>query len=199
MTGTTAEELFGASVDEDPFGPVAVPAPAAAAKKKQTQPAIPTPQVRTFEAGPPVTLTFPYPISANRYWRPVPIGKHITIVPTKEAKQYRKDVAALCMVLGVRKPFPWRVTLEIRLYPNRPQDWAKRMKADPIAWDDTVQCLDLGNCEKVLSDAMNGVVFTDDKMIWRMVLDRMLPDEKGARVEVTVTPLQPIAPAGSLL
>ena len=162
-------------------------------------PAIPTPKIRTFEAGPPVTLVLPYAISSNRYWRPVNIGKHITIVPTKEAKAYREGVAWACKQQGVRKPFPWRVVLEIRLFPHRPLDWAKRMKADPMAWDDTVQCIDLGNCEKVLSDSMNGVVFTDDKMIWRTVLERMLPDEKGARVEVTVTPLQPVAPAGSLL
>ena len=38
-----------------------------------------------------IVLTLPYPISANRYWRPVNLGKHISIVPTKEAKQYREQ------------------------------------------------------------------------------------------------------------
>ena len=49
----------------------------------------------------PVTLVLPYPISANRYWRPVRIGKHITIVPTTEAKAYRHEVAVLARKAGV--------------------------------------------------------------------------------------------------
>lgn len=182
---------------EDPFASVV------SAKVRRTA-AIPTPQVRTFEAGPPVTLMLPYPISTNLYWRsrivtPRVGPAFVNTYVSPEAKAYKEGVAWAAVVAGVRKPFPWRVQLEIRLFPHRPLDWAKRMKANPIAWDDTVQCLDLGNCEKVLSDAMNGVVFTDDKMIWRTVLERMLPDEKGARVEVTVTPLKPIALEGSLL
>lgn len=32
-----------------------------------------------------IKLTLPYPISANKYWRPVHVGNHITIVPTKDA------------------------------------------------------------------------------------------------------------------
>ena len=69
-----------------------------------------------------ITLTLPYPISANRYWRPVKVGQHITIVPTKEAKLYRNEVAALYrgpLVTG-------RCLFEVFLFPNRPQDWQKR-------------------------------------------------------------------------
>ncbi len=29
-----------------------------------------------------IVLKLPYPISSNKYWRPVRIGNHITIVPT---------------------------------------------------------------------------------------------------------------------
>jgi hypothetical protein len=50
MTGTTAEELFGASVDEDPFGPVAVPAPAAAAKSKAVKARKPAPVIQPPDA-----------------------------------------------------------------------------------------------------------------------------------------------------
>ncbi|MCU9931115.1 hypothetical protein OFL77_27675, partial [Escherichia coli] len=68
------------------------------------------------------------PPCANRYWRPVPIGKHITIVPTKEAKQYRKDVASLCLVYGVTKAMPGRVAIDVKLFPHRPLDWQKRQR-----------------------------------------------------------------------
>jgi len=39
-----------------------------------------------------ITLKLPYPISSNKYWRPVRIGNHITIVPTKDAKDYKNLV-----------------------------------------------------------------------------------------------------------
>lgn len=84
----------------------------------------------------------------------------------------------------------------VRLFPNRPQDWARRARRDPAGWDDTVQCIDLGNCEKVLSDALNGVVWADDKQLRRIVLERMEPDARGARLEVAI---EPVADAPSLL
>ena len=47
-----------------------------------------------------IVLTLPYPISSNRYWRPVNLGKHISIVPTKEAKQYREQVGWIARGAG---------------------------------------------------------------------------------------------------
>lgn len=136
-----------------------------------------------------ITLTLPYPISANRYWRPVPIGKHVTIVPTTEAKQYRKTVAQLCQAHGVTRAIPGRVAVTLKLYPHRPLDWKTRQRKHGAAWDDTVQCIDLTNAEKVLLDALNGVAFEDDKRIWRYSAERMEPDEHGARVVLTIEPM----------
>lgn len=144
-----------------------------------------------------ITLTLPYPISANRYWQTVYIGKgdqrRAIMVPTKEAKAYKEEVGWIARKAGVRSPIDWRFVLELKLYPALPQDWAKRKRADPY-WDDDVRCMDLGNCEKVLSDALQGVIFTDDKWVWREVKDRMAPDHLGARVEVCITPLDRLAP-----
>lgn len=137
----------------------------------------------------PVILVLPYPISSNRYWRPVKLAKHITIVPTKEAKQYKADVHAAVLAAGIRAPIQGRVQLDIRLYPHRPLDWQKRQRQLGAAWDDTVQCIDLGNAEKVLSDALNGCVIVDDKWIRRIVSQRMEPDEHGARLVVRVMAL----------
>lgn len=142
----------------------------------------------------PITLTLPYPISANRYWRPVPIGKHVTMVPTKEAKQYIADVSRLARAAGIASPYDSRVKMAIKLYPHRPLDWQKRMRLHGAEWDNTVQCMDLGNCEKVLSDALQGVIYTDDKWIWSETKDRMEPDEYGARVVVTITPIATAQP-----
>lgn len=138
-----------------------------------------------------IVLTLPYPISANRYWRSfVPRGHARAIVTlSDEAKAYKTEVQWLCIKAGVRRPITGRVCIEVDLYPNRPQDWAKRAAKDPAGWDDTVQCLDLDNANKVLLDSLKGVAIDDDKWVRRIVSERMEPDEAGARVVVRITPM----------
>jgi crossover junction endodeoxyribonuclease RusA len=132
-------------------------------------------------------LTLPYPLSANKFWRPVHVGNHISIVPTKDAKAFKSEIAILCKVAGVRKPIPGRVAIDIKLYPNRPQDFKKRMRDFGDAWDDTVMCIDLDNANKVLLDALKGVAIEDDKWVRSLTAERMEPDGE-ARVVVTIRP-----------
>lgn len=138
-----------------------------------------------------IVLTLPYPVSANRYWRSfVPRGHQRAIVTlSDEAKAYKTEVQWLCKQAGVRSPIAGRVAIAVQLYPNRPQDWAKRAAKDPASWDDTVQCLDLDNANKVLMDALKGIAIDDDKWVRRIVSERMEPDERGARVVVRITPM----------
>lgn len=140
-----------------------------------------------------ITLVLPYPISANRYWATrtvAPAGKRAMAMTyvTPEAKAFKAQVLQLARAAGVVQPITGRVQLEIKLYPHRPLDWQKRQRQAGAAWDDTVQCIDLGNAEKVLSDALKDVVMEDDKWIRRIVSERMEPDGE-ARVVVTVTAL----------
>lgn len=145
-----------------------------------------------------IELTLPYPLSANRYWRPVKLGTHISIVPTKEAKAYREAVAWSVSRL-IRTPIAGRVAIEVQLYPQRPQDWAKRARLNPTAWDDDVRCIDLDNANKVLLDAIKGVAIEDDRWVRRLVAERMEPDGE-ARVVLRITPLAvAVSPQGSLL
>lgn len=146
-----------------------------------------------------IALVLPYPISANRYWatrvvpkKPKPIA--VTYV-TPEAVAYKAQVAAIARAAGLRIPLDGRIELGLRLFPQRPQDWAKRAQRAPDTWDDDVRCIDLGNCEKVLSDALNGVAWIDDRQLRRIVQERCEPDG-AARVEVTIAPLcrQRVAP-----
>ena len=60
------------------------------------------------------------------------------------------------------------------------------MTCDPLHWDDSVQCIDLDNAQKVMFDALKGVVFVDDDMIFRINGQRAEPDEMGPRVEVRI-------------
>lgn len=144
----------------------------------------------------PITLVLPYPVSANRYWatRVIPKPKKpphrplaITYV-TPEAEAYKAEVAKLARLAGIGK-LEGRVRVHLRLYPSRPQDWAKRARKDPDLWADTVQCMDLGNCEKVLDDALNGIAWTDDKQLHEIHKYRCDPDDLGARVEITIEPI----------
>ncbi|WP_186187899.1 RusA family crossover junction endodeoxyribonuclease [Burkholderia gladioli] len=144
-----------------------------------------------------LTVKLPYPISANRYWRPVNVGKHITIVPTKEAKAFKAEVGFLLKAAGVREPFPHRVHIHIDLYPHRPQDWQTRQRKLGATWDDTVQCIDIDNARKVLYDAFKGVAIVDDKWIWSDSATRREPDGE-ARVVVTITPIVVAQPQAAL-
>lgn len=135
-----------------------------------------------------VTLVLPYPVSANRYWRTyIPKGhRNAVTVVSGEAKKYKLAVQKTALEAGIVQPIEGRISIAYQLYPNRPKDWFKRMTRDPMHWDDTVQCIDLDNAQKVLFDAMKGVVFVDDDRVFRIVGERVAPDEFGARVEVMV-------------
>lgn len=133
-----------------------------------------------------IVLTLPYPVSANRYWRVVSNPGRVMMVPTKEAKAYKEEVGAIARRAGLATPMTCRVELWLRLYPARPQDWAKRAALDPQGWDDSVRCIDLGNAEKVLGDALQGIVIVNDRQIWAMHKERMEPDGGEARVLVAI-------------
>lgn len=135
-----------------------------------------------------LTVTLPYPISANRYWTSFLLGKRIMTAPSKEAKAFKAEVAVMLREAGVREPITGRVHVHIDLYPQRPLDWQKRMRKDGAAWDDSVRCLDIDNARKVLYDALNGIAIEDDAWIWSDSATRKEPDGE-ARVVLTITPI----------
>jgi crossover junction endodeoxyribonuclease RusA len=152
-----------------------------------------------------ITLTLPYPISANRYWQTRVMkaksaaGRAMaTTYISAEAKAYKKQVQQLARAAGVRAPIAGRYEMHIQLYPNRPLDWKTRQRKLGAAWDDGVLCIDLGNAEKVLSDALADIAITDDKWARRIVSERMEPDGE-ARVVVTVTALNVEQPQAALI
>lgn len=148
-----------------------------------------------------ITLTLPYPVSANMYWRSfVPRGHQRAIVTlSDEAKAYKQEVGWLARKAGVRAPLVGRLAVTVELYPQRPQDWARRARRDPLTWDDDVRCIDLDNANKVLLDALKGVVIVDDKWVRELNSRRMEPDGDG-RVVITVRQLVlPDAPQLDLL
>src|SRR6185369_10984683 len=146
-----------------------------------------------------IVLVLPYPLSANRYWRTyMPKGFKAPVTTlSAEAKAYKNEVKLLAKQAGILRPITGRVAVSIRLYPNRPQDWQKRARLDPVAWDDTVQCLDLDNANKVLFDSLKGVAIEDDKWVRRITSERMEPDGEG-RMVVTIEAIAADVAQGAL-
>lgn len=138
-----------------------------------------------------VTLHLPYPISANRYWRTcMPKGfKAPGIIVSAEAKAYKAHVGWIAKAAGVLTPFRGRVAVAYTLYPKRPQDWQTRARKDALGWTDSVQCIDLDNAQKVLFDALKGVVIEDDRWVRRIEAQRADPDGE-ARLIVTIRQLE---------
>jgi crossover junction endodeoxyribonuclease RusA len=116
-----------------------------------------------------------------------------------EAKTYKEHVGWLLVGAGVRKPLAGRVHVHLELWPHRPLDWAKRAKADPLYWADTVQRLDLDNCRKVVTDALKGIAIEDDRQVWKDSGEVMEPDGRDACLIVTITPLVKFNPQKELL
>lgn len=152
-----------------------------------------------------LTVTLPKPISANDYWRTrtyynakAKAWQALTYV-SAEAKAYKQSVAWLMTAAGVRQPYPGRVAMHVALYPHRPMDYKTRQRKDPLYWADTVQRPDLDNIKKVLGDALNGIVYLDDKQTWMDGGEVMEPDGREACVVLTLWPLVLDSPQATLM
>lgn len=143
-----------------------------------------------------ITLTPPYPVSANRYWQTrviTPKGGKFAQAMTyvsAEAKAFKEHVQKLAQAAGVRAPIAGRVAITYTLHPHCPLDAHRRMKRDPLGWEDTVQCMDLDNAQKVLLDSLKGVVIEDDKWVREISAKRGTPVD-GGKLVVTIAAIAP--------
>jgi crossover junction endodeoxyribonuclease RusA len=125
-------------------------------------------------------LVLPYPVSANRYWRSFAYIDKATrkprsvTVPSDEAKAYKRAVGWIAKGAGCR-PSQRAMALVLTLCP--------RMNKDGSA-SGTV--LDLTNCVKVAEDALQGIVYENDKQVQDLRVRYGDAVENGALiVEVT--------------
>lgn len=109
-------------------------------------------------------LSLPFPPSGNRYWRRRRDG---TIYVSREAIRYRRSCALIAKQARVQ-PLAGRVRASyVFFYP--PRSWGR----------------DLGNCRKVLDDALEGVLWLNDRQI-RDAHEREAEPESFAAIGVTV-------------
>lgn len=143
-------------------------------------------------------LILPYPVSANRYWRSFAYIDRETkkprsvTAPSDEARAYKSLCGWIAKQAGMKHPTDKPIEIKsITLCP--------RMNKDGSA-SGTV--LDLGNCWKVVEDALQGVVYVNDKQIKRIRnVEYGEPTEKGAlivEIEEFVPTLPPIFAANQV-
>lgn len=149
-----------------------------------------------------IEIELPYPPSTNDLWQPVirrVNGKATaTLVLSAKAKRYKVDCGWFAKKAGVRKPLAGLVQIEARLYPVRPEDWRERQRKYGDAWDVDVRCIDADNGVKVAIDGLKQIAFGDDRYVWRYTIERMEPDERGARLVLVITPYARPTPQGDM-
>jgi crossover junction endodeoxyribonuclease RusA len=120
-----------------------------------------------------VRLVFPYPVSANRYWQSfVPKGWTRAVVhPSSEAKAYKTLIGWKAKEQGCRTPTAKPVRLALVLCPKTNKDGSANATV-----------LDLSNCLKVAEDALQGIVYVNDKQVKSIRLDYGEPVPEGALV-----------------
>lgn len=116
-------------------------------------------------------ILLPYPPSANRYWR-VFRGR---AVHSAEAREYKDEVERLAREQRVI-PMATCVKVRITLMPVQPKDHIKRAKADP-KWGLSVRRIDIDNAGKVALDALQGIIYFNDRQItdYRVRLGAPMP------------------------
>ena len=111
-----------------------------------------------------VTLTLPYPISTNRYWR---FTKYKGVHVSHEAKEYKSQVRNICWLAGM-KPTDGAVDLKLKLVPRGERH------------------MDLDNCLKITLDALQGLAYWNDRQV-RKIFAEIAPAEKDhPRLEVEI-------------
>jgi len=108
-----------------------------------------------------VTLTLPYPPSANLYWRNAHGRTHVST----SAKEYKKSVQTLCLLHRVQ-PLHGRLKVTIHL-------WRPRKAGD------------LDNRIKILIDALQGAAYANDKQIVELHAYRH-EDKRNPRADVEI-------------
>ena len=117
------------------------------------------------------TLTLPYPISTNRYWRTF-CGR---LVVSGEARAYKAAIAVIAAGQGVQ-PLNGDVALDLILH-------AKKTKRET---GKRPRVMDLSNSLKISEDALIGIVFNDDAQT-RWISMRYGEPVPGGALVITVS------------
>lgn len=121
-----------------------------------------------------VRLKLPYPVSANRYWR---IWRN-KAVRSREAAAYKETVRRIAQETGVM-PSEGSVAVCLRLIPKANKDGSANKTV-----------IDLDNALKVTLDALQGIIYENDKQVRRIVAEYGSEPVAGGGLAVEIEELK---------
>lgn len=121
-----------------------------------------------------VRLKLPYPVSANRYWR---IWRN-KAVRSAEATAYKETVRRIAEEAGTM-PSEGLVAVRLLLIPKANKDGSANKTV-----------IDLDNALKVTLDALQGIVYENDKQVRRIVAEYGSEPVAGGGLAVEIEELE---------
>lgn len=121
-----------------------------------------------------LVLNLPYPVSANRYWR---IWRN-KAVRSVEATAYKEIVRRIAQEAGVM-PSEGSVAVCLRLIPKANKDGSANKTV-----------IDLDNALKVTLDALQGIIYENDKQVRRIVAEYGSEPVAGGGLAVEIEELK---------
>ncbi|HFC8821481.1 TPA: RusA family crossover junction endodeoxyribonuclease [Neisseria cinerea] len=121
-----------------------------------------------------VRLKLPYPVSANRYWR---IWRN-KAVRSAEAAAYKSVVRRIAQEAGA-VPSEGSVAVCLRLIPKANKDGSANKTV-----------IDLDNALKVTLDALQGIIYENDKQVRRIVAEYGSEPVAGGGLAVEIEELK---------
>lgn len=108
------------------------------------------------------------------------MGRAYTPAKTRQAEE---DFKYLLMEKWKRKPTDKPVMLSIVFYMPIPKSWSK-VKQHNIVGEPHGSRPDLDNLIKLVTDAMNGIVYTDDSLVWAITSSKQYGTEPHIEIQV---------------
>ena len=138
------------------------------------------------EASPPDQVLFAIPGAAVAKGRPraTRTGRMFTPAKTASAEAFIRHLATDAM--ANRPPMTGPVALAVEVIVPVPASWARKKKAAALAGEiHPIGRPDLDNLAKLVSDALNGVVFVDDAQVTLLMAGKQYGQHAKTNVEVT--------------
>lgn len=120
-------------------------------------------------------------------------GGYARMYTDDKTRKYEQSIArAAAIALDGRKPLEGPLSVSVRLRLQPPASMSKRQRARILAGEEPyLGRIDCDNGAKAVLDAMNGVVWPDDKQIVRLWVTKVPHEKPGVDVRVETFQFQP--------
>jgi Holliday junction resolvase RusA-like endonuclease len=140
----------------------------------------------------------------------VPVGKgrprflRLTggVYTPPKTRAYEQQLAwASKEAMRARPPWVGPIRLEITAYMPIPASWPQRRRSRAMEGRELPECLpDADNVLKIIADALNGIVFVDDRQVFDARIRKFYAAEPSVEITVeTIDPLEVAAPPAPAL